>query len=103
MALPTKKTALMTALIASLLASAGGAAFLHKHHNPTLREVYAACEKGEIEGVVCCEDVLRVSDWSRMLKQCGLVTPGKPDPFGVRNKQEDEWDKTQAEQLGAMK
>ncbi len=95
------KTKIGAALIAAILASAGGAAFLQDHPNPTLREVYIACEtpsaedptKGKIYGMVCCEDMNKVTNVANMLEQCGLVQPGKPDPFGIRKQLEDEWDK----------
>lgn len=94
-----KKTALSAALIASLLASYGGSQFLKKNPNPTLRDVYVACEKGDVRGIACCEDMLRVKDMNKQLEQCGMIQPGQPDPFGVRKMEEDAWDHMQAEQL----
>lgn len=85
-----KKTA---ALIALILASAGGAAFLHKNPNPTLRDVFAACEKGELRGIACCENVLLASDMRFPEKDCGAVSPENHDPLGTREKLENDWDK----------
>ena len=103
MALSPKQTKTGAALIAALLASSGGYAFLHKHPNPTLREVFAACEKGDVRGSACCEDMNQVSDISSMdtmLQQCGMVTPQDNDPFGTRKQEEDDWDKRLAEEAG---
>jgi hypothetical protein len=91
-----KQPAIVAALIAAVLASAGGAAFLKHHPNPTLREVFKACEAGKLSGLACCEDMNRVSDISTMasmLYECGQVSPSTHDPFGVRTKEQDDWDK----------
>ena len=87
------------------MASAGGAAFLHKHPNPTLREVYAACEKGDLSGIVCCEDMRRanMNDATRLSDSCGMIKPGQPDPFGVRKQEEDAFDATEQVQRLSMK
>lgn len=95
----TKTTAATAALIAALLGSIGGYHFLKKHPNPTMREVYAACEKGEVSGIACCEDMLRVTDKDKTFEQCGMIKPAQPDPFGVRAQEEDDWDKIQHEQI----
>jgi hypothetical protein len=89
-----KKSAIGAALIAAVLASAGGAAFLAHNHNPTLRDVFKACEAGNFPGsVVCCEDLTKVKDTAETPNQCGLISPGNPDPFGTRSALEDDWDK----------
>jgi hypothetical protein len=49
-----KQPAIIAALIAALLASVGGAAFLKHHPKPTLREAFKACEVGELSGLACC-------------------------------------------------
>jgi hypothetical protein len=98
-----KKTPAVLALIATILASAGGTAFLRKHPNPTLRDVFASCEKGELAGIACCEDMNAVKDWNHVMDQCLPVAPQNHDPGGFRAKEEDDWDKQQAEQLKAMK
>ena len=79
-----KKTSGITAaLITLVLGTAGGIAFLQSNPTPTLREVYAACEKGDLRGIACCEDMMRVTDWEKPLESCGMIEPGKPDPFGL--------------------
>ena len=101
MPLPASKTKIGAALIAAVLASGGGIAFLHKHPNPTLREVFAACEAGQMDGIACCEDMHQVKNWQDMMAECGAVAPGSPDPFGVRKLEEDGWDaELAAEQKG---
>lgn len=92
MALTTAQTKTGAALIAAILASAGGYHFLKHNPEPTQRSVFAACEKGEISGTVCCEDMKKVTDPDKGLEQCGAVKPMSPDPFGVRAQEEDEWD-----------
>lgn len=97
-----KQTALTAALVAALLASIGGSQFLKKNPDPTLRDVYVACEKGEVSGIACCEDMTRVKDFNRQNEQCGMIAPGNPDPFGVRKIEEDAWDRMQADELKEM-
>lgn len=97
-----KKTAASAALVALLMASAGGYQFLKKNPNPTLRDVYVACESGKVSGVACCEDVLRVKNFDKMLQECGMISPSNPDPFGVRAQEETDWDKLQAQQIREM-
>jgi hypothetical protein len=101
----TPRTAITSGLIALILASAGGVAFLHKNQNPTLREVYAACEKGDLSGVACCEDMRRADmvHGDRLAETCGMIGPGKPDPFGVRKQEEDAFDATDQAQRLSMK
>lgn len=91
---PKSRKAIIAALIALISASAGGAAFLHKHPQPTLREVFASCEKGELSGIACCEDMSH-ADFSKPFDQenCGMVSAGHPDPLGFRAQEEDQWDK----------
>lgn len=98
-----KKTAISAALIASLMASYGGEQFLKKNPNPTLRDVYAACETGAVSGIACCEDMLRVTAIENQLQQCGMIARGNPDPFGVRKEEEDGWDWMHAQQQKEMK
>lgn len=102
MALTTSKTATGAALIAAILASAGGYQFLKKHPEPTLRTVFVACEKGELSGIACCEDMNKVTDVKQELDQCGQVTPTSHDPFGVRAREEDEWDVRVAREKAAF-
>lgn len=102
MALSTGQTAAGAALIAALLASAGGAVFLKKHPDPTLRDVFKGCEAGELHGIVCCEDVLRVKDQSKYMEQCAPITPENHDPLGVRAREEDDWDIQVAKQKEAF-
>lgn len=92
-----KKSGITAALIALILASVGGAAFLQTNSTPTLRDVYAACEAGKLSGIACCEDMMRVEDLSDPLRMCGMVSPGNPDPLGVRKQLEDAFDKALAE------
>lgn len=98
MALSTAQTATGAALIAALLGSVGGTAFLKKHPDPNLRLVYQACEQGEITGIVCCEDVGRVTDPERFFDQCGMISPGNVDPFRVRDNEENAWDEQVAKE-----
>lgn len=87
------KTKTGAALIALILASAGGAAFLHKNPNPALRDVFGACETGSLHGIVCCEDMMHVTKAGDSLEnQCGMVRPGFPDPLGYRKFEEDRYD-----------
>ena len=86
------KSKIQAALIALILASAGGAAFLHHNPNPTLRDVFLSCEKGELSGIACCEDMNKVEDWRDPLKSCGMITPKNHDPFGVRILEENKFD-----------
>jgi len=58
-----KKKLGAAAVIALLLASAGGAEFLKRHPNPTIEEIKAACDKGEVLGVVCESDILNKKDF----------------------------------------
>ena len=91
----TNRKTMIAALVALISASAGGAAFLQKHHEPTLREVFLACEKGDLSGIACCEDV-RLIDFTKGiegLKSCGMVSPHDKDPLGYREKEQDDWDK----------
>jgi hypothetical protein len=83
-----KKTA---ALVALLLASAGGGTFLLHHPKPTLKDVFLACEQGKLTGMVCCEDMNKadVYDWEN---SCGMITPENHDPFGTRKQEENAWD-----------
>lgn len=115
MALTTAQTATGAALIAALLASAGGYEFLQKNPDATQRTVFAACEKGELSGIACCEDVLKVDFAVGQIKpimpltdsnlkenvlpltpqqqqQCGMIRPLFPDPLKVRAKEEADWD-----------
>lgn len=92
MPLPYAKTKIGAALIAALLASGGGIAFLHKHPDPTLREVFKSCEASEVNGIACCEDMNRVHNWQNMMQDCGPVSPENHDPFDVRKSEEDAWD-----------
>lgn len=85
-----KPSAASAALIAALMATAGGYAFLQKHHEPTLREVFAACEKGELNGMACCEDVLT--------KDCAPISKEHPDPLGIRALEESDFDILKAKQ-----
>lgn len=101
MALTTGQTAAGAALIAALMASAGGYLFLKQHPNPTLREVFKACEGGTVSGIVCCEDMLRVKNQNNYANECGMVSPQNPDPFGVRGNEEDDWDALVAKQKEA--
>lgn len=95
------KSKITAGLIGLILASAGGVAFLEKNPNPTLRDVYAACEKGDLVGIACCEDINHVTDLKRPLDTCGLISPKNPDPFGVRKALEDEFDRAlEAEKKG---
>jgi hypothetical protein len=103
MATPLQKTAAVSALVALITASIGGEHFLKKHPDPTLRETFAACEKGELSGIVCCEDMSKVTDWSQMMEQCLPVTPQNHDPGGFRAKEEDEWDAMNKAQQEEMK
>lgn len=80
-----------SALVALLLASIGGAAFLKVNPEPTLKDVYLACEQGKLSGIVCCEDLNRVKDISKPMESCGAITVGNPDPLGVRKQQETDW------------
>jgi hypothetical protein len=91
-----KQPTIIAALVAAVLASAGGAAFLNHHPKPTLREVFNSCEAGELSGLACCEDLNQVHDISSMttiLAECGQISAAAADPFGVRTKEEDDWDK----------
>ena len=93
-----KKTSGITAALVTLvLGTAGGALFLQKSPEPTLREVYAACEKGELRGLACCEDLSAVQDWRKPLETCGMIGPGEPDPLGIRKQLEDAFDKALSE------
>lgn len=93
MAMTTKQKAMTAALLALISSSTGGYEFLKKHHNPTMREVYASCEKGELSGLVCCEDTNSIIDWNKPFETCGMISAGNPDPLGYRIKEEDDWDK----------
>lgn len=93
-----KKTSAMTAALVTLvLGSMGGFAFLQKNPNPTLREVFAACEKGDLSGLACCEDMSQVKDLEKPLESCGMIKPGSPDPLGIRKQIEDAFDKAISE------
>ena len=93
----TKTSGITAALITLVLGTAGGALFLQKNQEPTLREVYAACEKGELRGLACCEDLTGVQDWHKPLETCGMIEPGDPDPLGIRKQLEDAFDKALSE------
>ena len=93
-----KQTAITTTLIAAILASIGGASFLKKHPDPTLREVFVACETGELTGLACCEDMRLVTDPRKIIEQCGAVTPQNHDPLGLRKQEEDQWDEVNTKQ-----
>ena len=125
MALTTKQTATGAALIAALLSTAGGYEFLKKNPDPTERTVFAACEKGELSGIACCEDVLKMDFTVGQIKpvmpltdsnlkenvmpltpqqqqQCGMVRPMFPDPLGVRAQEEADWDAKVAREKAAF-
>ena len=102
MPLSTAQTATGAALIAAVLGS-GGYAWLKHTPEVTQRSVYAACEKGDLNGEVCCEDMNRVQDFKDTLTQCGPVSPGHPDPFGVRAEEEADWDAKVAAEKAAAK
>lgn len=91
-----KKTAALIALVL-MGGGAGAKAWLHKNPAPTQRTVFAACEQGVLRGIACCEDMMMVKSMAdpieKILAQCGMVQPGMPDPFGVRAKEESDWDK----------
>lgn len=90
-----KKTSITASLIALILAGAGGSVFLHGHPNPKLRDVFLACERGQISGLACCEDMGQVTDWldkEKVMEKCSPVTPKNHDPLGVREKEQDDWD-----------
>lgn len=97
-----KKTAVVLALLAALGSTYGGLAFLHKNAHPTLREVYKACEAGDVNGVACCEDMNRVANLNDPLPTCGMIKPGAADPYGMRAKMENDWDAMNAEQQKAL-
>lgn len=80
------------ALVAAILASIGGGAFLAHHKEPSIKDVFLACEQGKLSGFVCCEDFNRVDDIQSPLASCGMVTPTNHDPFGNRKKLESDWD-----------
>lgn len=90
------------ALVAALLASTGGAVFLTHHPDPTLRDVFAACEKGDVSGLACCEDMSKADMLHNMLGTCGQVTPSNHDPFGIRATLETNWDKSSHPHLASM-
>lgn len=125
MALTTAQTATGAALIAALLASGGGYEYLKKNPEVTLRGVLASCEKGDLTGIVCCEDVLKVDFAVGQIKpvmplteqnlkenvmpltpkqqeQCGAVRPMFPDPLGTRAKEEADWDAKVAREKAAF-
>lgn len=125
MALTTSQTATGAALIAAILASAGGYQFLKKNPDPTLRTVFAACEAGQLSGVACCEDVLKMNFSLPPIKpvmpltdqnlkenvtpltpqqeqQCGAVRPMFHDPLGVRDVEEAQWDAKVAAEKAAF-
>ena len=112
MPLSPSQTKTGAALIAAILASAGGYQFLKHNPNATLRDVYTACEQGKLDGIVCCEDVTKINFANAISlakkpslltddekKQCGAVRPGFHDPLGFRVKEENDWDSQVAKEM----
>jgi len=77
----TLKATLVLLIIITFMAVT---AAIHRHHNPSLREVFESCEKGTTKGQLCCEDLFAAD--------CAPITPEHPDPLGQRLQLEQAWD-----------